>query len=341
MKEKSRLARVGFRPHFKTHVSIEIAQLFSGSIEAITVSSLEMAEYFADAGWTDILLAFPANLRRISALDDLAGRIFLTLIIENLTAVEQLQSLMTQQFSLSIKVDTGYGRTGVSWRNAKEILGLAEAIDKGGNSTLKGTVSHDGHSYDCRSIAEIEKVHKSSLENLRAVKGLLAPAYPELEYSVGDTPTCSSMHDFSPATEIRPGNFVFYDLTQVQIGSCSEDEIAVAMACPIVAIHRERSELIIHGGKVHFAQDRVYHPNVGTEVYGLVVVDDGDTWGKSGKSYLKKLSQEHGTVHMAEEDLDKYQVGDLILILPVHSCTCANLMGEYLSLDGKVISRMR
>jgi len=31
--------------------------------------------------------------------------------------------------------------------------------------------------------------------------------------------------------EIRPGNFVFYDLMQYRIGSCSVGQIAVAMAC--------------------------------------------------------------------------------------------------------------
>ena len=44
--------QVIFRPHFKTHQSAEIGEWFrEKGIEKITVSSVEMAEYFANNGW--------------------------------------------------------------------------------------------------------------------------------------------------------------------------------------------------------------------------------------------------------------------------------------------------
>ena len=52
-----------FRPHFKTHQSAEIGEWFrSFGVNAITVSSLQMAKYFAANGWKDITLAFPVNI---------------------------------------------------------------------------------------------------------------------------------------------------------------------------------------------------------------------------------------------------------------------------------------
>jgi hypothetical protein len=38
---------------------------------------------------------------------------------------------------------------------------------------------------------------------------------------------------------------VFYDLEEVHIGSCSFDDIAVSVACPIVAKHAHRRELTL------------------------------------------------------------------------------------------------
>src|SRR5665647_2119014 len=53
---------VRFRPHFKTHQSRHIGRIFREfGVEAITVSSIDMASYFAADGWTDILIAFPFN----------------------------------------------------------------------------------------------------------------------------------------------------------------------------------------------------------------------------------------------------------------------------------------
>ncbi|MDQ1351629.1 MAG: hypothetical protein QG657_1934, partial [Acidobacteriota bacterium] len=58
---KEKIARspgVRFRPHFKTHQSAQIGQWFREmGVSAITVSSVDMALYFAQHGWTDITIA--------------------------------------------------------------------------------------------------------------------------------------------------------------------------------------------------------------------------------------------------------------------------------------------
>jgi D-serine deaminase-like pyridoxal phosphate-dependent protein len=68
--------------------------------------------------------------------------------------------------------------------------------------------------------------------------------------------------------ELRPGNFVCYDVTQVQIGSCDFNQIAVVLACPIVSIHKERGEMIIYGGSVHLSKDSLKWQDKGV-IYGL------------------------------------------------------------------------
>ncbi len=66
MARKAADNNVVFRPHFKTHQSVEIGGWFrEEGIEKITVSSLRMAKYFAGDGWKDILVAFPVNILEI------------------------------------------------------------------------------------------------------------------------------------------------------------------------------------------------------------------------------------------------------------------------------------
>jgi hypothetical protein len=46
------------------------------------------------------------------------------------------------------------------------------------------------------------------------------------------------------ATEIRPGNFVFYDLMQQNIGACSIDDIALRVLCPVISKQSLRTKLL-------------------------------------------------------------------------------------------------
>ena len=74
MAEKAKQAGIAFRPHFKTHQSRAIAKWYSDeSVSKITTSSMAMATYFADAGWTDITVAFPLNYLEVDSINVLAG----------------------------------------------------------------------------------------------------------------------------------------------------------------------------------------------------------------------------------------------------------------------------
>ena len=138
---------------------------------------------------------------------------------------------------------------------------------------------------------------------------------------------------------MRPGNFVFYDAQQVQLGSCTAGEVSVALACPVVARQLERQEIIIYGGAVHLSKD--YCEVDGSKSYGLVALPEDRGWGSPlAGAYVKALSQEHGVIRLREHDLKRIQVGSLVCILPAHSCLTVTLMKDYQTLDGKKISTM-
>ncbi len=205
--------------------------------------------------------------------------------------------------------------------------------------TFKGFLTHAGNSYACKSAAEILQVHKNTTSLMQKVGDRYRQRYPGLVVSIGDTPTCSVASAFEGIQEIRPGNFVFYDWMQVGIGSCRVQDVAVAMACPVVAVYPERNEVVVHGGGVHFSKDNLRQPD-GMANFGQVVRWEGDGWGNTAALFLKSLSQEHGILHAPSDEIDQYKPGDVVAILPIHSCLTADVLGSYTTLEGKKIMMM-
>ena len=336
MYNKAQKNEVTFRPHFKTHQSLEIGQWFKKlGVDKITVSSLEMAEYFSRE-WIDITVAFPVNILEINTINDLAAKIRLNLLVESGDAVIFLAEHLKYEVGYFIKIDVGYHRAGLSPADTDKIDDILAFSEDSELLKFQGFLTHAGHTYGCRSEEEILKVYQESTEQMRTLK----ERYPYAMLSIGDTPSCSVVDDFTGIDEIRPGNFVFYDLMQNYIGSCSIDRIAVAMACPIVAIHEQRNELVIYGGGIHFSKERLEHDEYGT-IYGQVVEKREIGWGNIIPGMcVKNLSQEHGIVAVPDARIADYKIGDVLFILPVHSCLTANLMKEYVTTDGRKIERM-
>src|SRR5690554_3232760 len=148
MQEKANAAGVALRPHFKTHQSNFIGKWF-GAPEStpIAVSSLAMAQQFADAGWTDIHIAIPLNPRELPALNNLASRVALTLTIEHEDALAVLNKI-NQPLRVMVEIDTGYGRTGMHWQQHDRIRALLDTIQLMPHIKGFGIMLHSGHSYN-------------------------------------------------------------------------------------------------------------------------------------------------------------------------------------------------
>jgi D-serine deaminase-like pyridoxal phosphate-dependent protein len=237
-------------------------------------------------------------------------------------------------------VDVGYHRTGIPWDDFSKIIWVARAILSESKLTFAGLLTHSGHTYHAKSPDEIRRLHKDSLLKLRAVKRRLKKEgiYP-CEISIGDTPSCSAANTFTGADEIRPGNFVFYDLTMSQLGVCRDEDIAVAVACPVVAKYEAWNQVVIYGGAVHLSKDFLMDER-GRRVYGYAAIPGDTSWGPAErKAPILSLSQEHGLMEMNDSFLRQTEVGDFLVILPVHSCLTADLYRTYLTLDGEKIER--
>ncbi len=341
MADKANKNRLQFRPHFKTHQSAEIGEWFrSCGIKMITVSSVSMAGYFAANGWNDIFIAFPVNILEMEPISTLAENIKLHLAVESEEAVEYLSQNLKFNVGVYLKIDTGYHRTGIQADDVSRVEKILQKIEKVPNLNITGIFTHAGHSYDVTSVNDILKIHNDSLGKLIKLKNRLSRKYPGIIVSVGDTPSSSLATDFTGADELRPGNFVFYDVMQYFLGACKPEDIAVALACPVVAKHKERNEIVIYGGVVHLSLDSVTDTK-GRKVYGLVVKMTENGWGKPlNDTFVSSLSQEHGIIKAPDEVFNSIEVGDIVGILPIHSCLTANLAKEYYTIDEYLIKKL-
>lgn len=333
MADKAKNSNVRFRPHFKTHQSADIGQWFKeAGVDTITVSSVDMALYFANHGWKDITIAFPTNPLEIDKINELASCITLNLLVESEDIVRYLEENLGFYLNVWIKVDVGYGRTGIPWDSAR-LLRVANAIKQSEQLNLQGLLTHAGHTYNFNTKEHVKALYSDYLSKLTSAKDQLWEAgFETLELSIGDTPSCSVMNDFDGVDEIRPGNFVFYDLTQLKIGVCDEEDISLAVACPVVAKHEERSDVVVYGGAVHLSKDFVTDQK-GIKYYGAVCRPKSDgTWGPMlPDCYVSSLSQEHGIVHLDEKTFKDINLGDLLVIVPAHSCLTVNLLKKFLT----------
>lgn len=340
MAKKAISNNAAFRPHFKTHQSGLIGKWFADAgVSAITVSSVKMATYFAMHGWKDITIAFPTNLRELDAIDQLAGRINIQLVLDNPEVFEQLDQHLDNACDILIKIDVGYQRAGISIKDEEAIFHLAKRIERSNKHKLRGLLTHAGQNYRASSgISEIETTTRTIGLQMNALRTAIGK--PDLVLSWGDTPSCSMLSSIPYFDEWRPGNFLFYDVMQYHIGSCRFDNIGVAMACPVVSVYPERGELLIYGGSVHFSGDYIAGDN-NFRLYGYVVPLREKGWDEPLPSaYVSMLSQEHGIVKMSQKQLQQYKPGDLIGILPIHSCLTANAVEEMQSMTGFLIPKM-
>jgi D-serine deaminase-like pyridoxal phosphate-dependent protein len=336
MADKARRSGVRFRPHFKTHQSAAVGEWFRPfGVEAITVSSVEMALYFAQHGWTDITIAFPVNILEIDTINALAGQIDLGLLIESTETVTFLAEKLTASVNIWVKVDVDYGRTGISWSNFDDLAAVARQAQTSPGLTLRGLLTHAGHTYRARSKADIETIYRDMVRKMQAAREMLAAeGIGPLEVSIGDTPSCSVVADLSAVDEIRPGNFVFYDVMQLEIGSCREEDIAVAVACPVVVKHPERRQLVIYGGAIHLSKEMITVG--GLSMFGYVTRLEADGWSpRLANAYVSGLSQEHGLVTADVDTIARTAIGEVLAILPVHSCLAVSALRKYCLLTGE------
>jgi D-serine deaminase-like pyridoxal phosphate-dependent protein len=336
MREKAKASGVAFRPHVKTHKTIEIGRMqHGGKPGPITVSTLAEAEFFAANGFEDITYAVPIapeKLGRTAALAAKIGRLNILLDDERtLRAVEEFSSANGVVFDVFLKVDCGYHRAGVDPDDMSSAA-LANAIAKSSATRFRGLLTHAGHSYHAHNRGEILAVaHEESSCVARFRDAIGSDA---LVRSIGSTPTTAVVDRFTDCDEVRPGNYVFFDAFQATIGSCELRDVAVSVLATVIGSYPERQSLVVDAGALAMSKDA--GPDHVDPAFGYGVVCDADL--QPLPLTLIALSQEHGKIRGSRADIERLPVGTMLRIIPNHSCLTAALFPTYHVIEkGRVV----
>lgn len=334
MQQKANRLGVSLRPHIKTHKCIEIARRQANlGARGITVSTFYEAEQFAAAGFQDITWAFPLPLVYADRVAELGTRILLRTVVDSIEAAEALERAarrVDKRLHVWVKVDCGYHRAGVDPNTAYAVQ-LVDHLAHSNELLFDGILTHAGHAYHARNREEILTVAEQErsvmvefAERLRA-KGYQVPAV-----SVGSTPTMSVVENLPGVTEIRPGNYAFYDYTQAMIGSCGVADCALTVLSSVISHQPGASHFVTDAGALALSKDPG-PTHVSNDMDMGILFEDYKRKRLHAHIHLRSLSQEHGKVIADSPKTieEKFHVGEKVRILEHHSCLTAAQFDEY------------
>lgn len=344
---KARVAalHVAWRPHLKTHKSIDIARLQMTSPEGpATVSTLAEARYFAEGGVKDIIYAVgiaPQKLSEVAAIRRETG-CDLKIILDSVEAAKLVSAFCRSEntsIPVLLEIDTDGHRSGLV-PGDPAIVDTAKALTDG--AVLKGVLTHAGDSYECKT--EEALVTAAEAERAGAVKAAEALRNAGFRIdivSVGSSPTLMSAVSEEGVTEIRAGVCAFFDLFMSNVGICRINDIAVSVLTTVIGRKTDKRRVITDSGFLAMSRDRGTARQKTDYGYGLVCDVNGEPLD-SGKILLTGTNQEHGIITLpADSSLAQsdFPIGRRLRVLPNHACPTAAPYAHLLLVEkGKIVA---
>ena len=325
---------VKLRVHVKTHKVPEIAmiQLAAGA-DGICCAKISEAEPFAEAGVTDIALAYPIfGERKWARIAEMAASgVRMTANCDSEEAVRQASAagaMAGAVLNLQIDVDSGMARGGIPLAEIDRIEALARAIMRLPGVEFDGLTTHRSYFFADKRSRE-EEGHAEGAQLVAVADALRARGIEVREVNAGGSFTGKYVAEVPGITEVRAGTYVFYDVMHVAEGSCSEDQLALTALCRVVSRWGDGG-LTIDGGSKTFSGDR-----------GVVGAGNAQeappamTYSSDGRVVIERLTEEHGMGHPVGNAT--VALGDRLRFYPFHACTCCNLTNEIIGVrDGRV-----
>jgi D-serine deaminase-like pyridoxal phosphate-dependent protein len=346
--------RVALRPHAKTHKSVWLAGRQRGlGARGLAVATVAEAAVFVGAGFEDVRVAYTVAGRgkheRLAALMDRARLSFCVDTPEGARAAAGVYEGQGRTADVLVEVDVGHGRCGVPWQDTPGLVALCEEIASRPGLRLAGLLAHAGQSYAGPQAGEtkeeaLRRVGREEQDRvLEAAARLHDAGAPGVapgdgfELSVGSTPSLAyferRVQDGFAVTEIRPGNYVFYDAMQVALGAAPLEACALTALATVVSKHRDRAgreRLYLDAGRKVLTGDT----GVGTEGYGVVLYNPA-RMEPHPHARLVGLSEEHGWVLVRGGST--FEVGDRLRIVPNHACVAVHTQDVMYLVEGEEV----
>jgi D-serine deaminase-like pyridoxal phosphate-dependent protein len=318
---------VPLRPHMKTAKSIDVARLvLGGQPGGITVSTMAEAEYFAAHDLTDILYAVgivPQRLDQVAKLNDSGADI--TVLTDDIDAAGAIAAHNRPPRTL-IEIDTGESRGGIA-PDDDALLAIADRL----GVNLAGVMTHAGHSYAGRSVADMARIAEVERSGVvRAADRLRAAGYPAPIVSMGSSPTALHGASFEGVTEVRAGVYMFGDLFQAEIFTHAIEDIAVTVLTSVIG--RRPGKLLIDAGGLALSKDRSTEAVAKDYGFGLVLDRQGQR--TLGDAIVRRAYQEHGVVELDQAHPVALPIGARLRVAPNHTCMTVAAHDRYYVVDG-------
>lgn len=329
MKERLAGLGVGFRPHLKTAKSIEVARRVMATPEGPgMVSTLHEAEYFAAHGVKDLVYGVgitPGKLDRLGAIRQRHGA-DLALILDSVEQAEAVAAWSARQgdaLPVLIEIDADGHRSGVTPAETERLIAIGRILADG-RAMLQGVLTHAGASYSLHDPALLEAAAAAERDAVvGCARALRAAGLPCPVVSAGSTPTASFARDLKGVTEIRAGVFMFGDLVQAGIGTCTVEDIAVSVLTTVIGHQRAKGWTIVDAGWMALSRDRGTSRQAIDQGYGLVSSETGEIYPDL---LVIETNQEHGIIAPRPGSgvaPPVFPIGSRLRILPNHACATA------------------
>ena len=356
MQARATANRAVLRPHTKTHKCLAIARHQHGlGAQGVTVAKPGEAEVFVADGFGDVRLAYTVTGEdkhaRLARLMDQARVSFCVDTAEGARAASAVYAAQDRRAEVLIEIDVGYGRCGVRWDDP-DLPAFARTIAGLPGLRLVGLLTHAGHAYHgphegetkAEALRRVMAAERDRMLEAAArlrdagIPGVETGTFPDgtprFEISIGSTPTMSvferAEHDGFTVTEIRPGNYVFFDAMQVGLGSATLRDCALTVLTTVISRHRDRGgqeRLFLDAGK------KILTSDVGrfTEGHGVILYNPAEMVPHP-HARITGLSEEHGWVQVRGGGA--LAVGDRVRVVPNHACVSVNTQDRLYLVDG-------
>lgn len=310
---------LAFRPHIKTHKipAVARAQLEAGAV-GINCQKLTEAEVFADAGFEDILITYnilgAARLTRLKALNDRVAT--LRVVADSATTVAGLAAAFAgaKPLRVLIECDTGGGRVGV--QSPEAAVALAETIAAAPGLRFDGLLTYPA----VGGAGRVEAFLASAMALLDE-KGIACPVR-----SNGGSPDLWKAHLVPSATEHRAGTYVYNDRSMVRAGECTQGDLAMHVLATVVS-RPTPVRAVLDAGSKALTSDLLGFP------------DHGEIEGLPG-ARIVSLSEEHAVVDLSACTSRLPEVGDMVRVIPNHTCVVSNLFDRMVFHRGGIVTRV-
>lgn len=338
-----RLQTECLRPHTKTHKSTALAkrQLAHGA-QGITVAKISEAEKFIQHGFDDVRVAYTLvgepQLECVIQLSQKANISFCIDTVEGAHRASNVFSAAGITVDVLLEVDTGYGRCGVPYES-EDLIALAQQIQKLQGLHLCGILTHEGDAYRKTQVMAQARDRMLDVALRMAQTSSVDPG--QFEISMGATPSASVFENKRKGpfqiTELRPGNYIFNDLTQVSLGVCSLDACALTILSTVVSRHRTyqgTERFILDAGRKILTTDSIETRSG----YGCILYNPRARVAHP-HACITGLSEEHGWGSV--QGGSTLNVGDRVQIIPNHACVVVNMVDRmFLVQEGGTLSEV-